>query len=137
MLMEAAHDAGRAFTSTLSREQQRELGQFMTPPAIATFMARRLVAGVASAHVRVLEPAAGSGVLAAAVVEELLALAHPPGHIELQLYEIDPRLPRICDPFVSRCARSVRGRAFASIGTSQRATFWCRTSHSMAGRSKA
>ena len=92
MLIEAAHDAGRAFTSTLSREQQRELGQFMTPPAIATFMARRLVAGVVSAHVRVLEPAAGSGVLAAAVVEKLLALAHPPSHIELQLYEIDKRL---------------------------------------------
>ncbi len=38
-LVEIANTAGRAFTATLTREEQRAMGQFMTPPAVATFMA--------------------------------------------------------------------------------------------------
>jgi adenine-specific DNA-methyltransferase len=70
------------------------MGQFMTSPDIARFMALRLVAGNTENHVRVLEPAAGGGILAAAVVEALLAkpVAERPGVIELLLYEMDHRL---------------------------------------------
>jgi adenine-specific DNA-methyltransferase len=64
----------------------------MTPPAIATFMARRLVVGFDAKHVRVLEPAAGAGILAAAVIEELLAKSDRPERIELLLFEYDERL---------------------------------------------
>jgi len=93
-LVNLANTAGRAFTATLSRAEQREMGQFMTPPAIAKFMAQRLVAGNTENHVRVLEPAAGGGILAAAVVEALLAKPETerPGVIELLLYELDARL---------------------------------------------
>lgn len=92
MLVDYAHKAGREFTALLPRTEQKRLGQFMTPPAIASFMARRLVAGFDRDHVRVLEPSAGAGVLAAAVVEELLVKPHRPSSIELTLYECDHRL---------------------------------------------
>lgn len=93
-LVDIANTAGRAFTATLSRNEQRGMGQFMTPPAIARFMAQRLVAGVTGGHVRVLEPAAGGGILAAAAVEALLAkpVGERPEVIELLVYELDTRL---------------------------------------------
>lgn len=93
-LVEIAHAAGRNFTATLSREEQRVLGQFMTPAPIARFMAERLVANVNQHHVRVLEPAAGGGILAAATIEALLAKSDDerPGTIELLMYELDARL---------------------------------------------
>ncbi len=93
--VEQAHDAGRSFTEQLTRQDQKDLGQFMTPPSIARFMARRLVVGFDQAHVRVLEPAAGAGILAAAVVEALLEKAERPKLIELWLWEFDPRLAAV------------------------------------------
>lgn len=64
----------------------------MTPPAIARFMAQRLVSGLERSAVRVLEPSAGAGILAAATVEALLALPTPPEYIELLMVEQDYRL---------------------------------------------
>lgn len=101
-LVEHAHSAGRTFTDGLSRIDQKTLGQFMTPPAIATFMARRLVADVQAECVRVLEPAAGAGILAAAVIEELLAKADHPKRIELFLFECDERLLPTLDRLIER-----------------------------------
>lgn len=91
-LVDFAHTAGRAFAATLDRDEQRSMGQFMTPPAIAIFMARRLVTGITDEHVKVLEPAAGAGILAAAIVEELLAKEERPSRIELMVCELDSRL---------------------------------------------
>jgi len=104
MLVEHAHRAGRSFTESLSRADQKTLGQFMTPPAIATFMARRLVAGFHANHVRVLEPAAGAGILAAAVVEELLAKPERPDRIELFMFEYDERLLPTLNELVQKMA---------------------------------
>lgn len=91
-LVNFAHAAGRRFVTTLDRDEQKSLGQFMTPPAIATFMARRLVASLDQRQIRVLEPAAGAGILAAAVIEELLAKDERPDLIDLLICELDPRL---------------------------------------------
>lgn len=49
---------------------------------------------------RVLDPAAGSGVLAAALVEALLAVERPPRRIELLLCELDARM----HPLLAACA---------------------------------
>lgn len=108
-LVDLANTAGRAFTATLSRDEQRSMGQFMTPPAIARFMAQRLVSDVSQDTVRVLEPAAGGGILAAAVVEALMAkpVEDRPGVIELLLYELDarliPRLLTLCEAMRDGC----------------------------------
>ncbi|KVN59750.1 hypothetical protein WM03_24685 [Burkholderia ubonensis] len=108
-LVEYAHSNGRAFVATLERREQKMLGQFMTPPAIAACMARRAVAGIEDATVRVLEPAAGAGILAAAVVEELLSRPTPPERIELTLFEVDERL----HPSLKRLADRMRKAAKA------------------------
>ena len=70
------------------------MGQFMTPPSIARFMASRLVAQCTQRTVRVLEPAAGAGILAAATIEALLdkSAEDRPCNIELLLFELDKRL---------------------------------------------
>lgn len=93
-IVDMANSFGRAFTATLSRAEQREMGQFMTSPTIARFMAQRLVANSCERITRVLEPAAGGGILAAAVVEALLAKSSEarPEIIELLMYELDERL---------------------------------------------
>lgn len=87
-----AHSKGHAFVSAISRSEQKHMGQFMTPPQIASFMARGIVADVDHRQVRVLEPAAGAGILAAAVVMELIAKECPPAEIDLLMFELDERL---------------------------------------------
>lgn len=88
------------------------MGQFMTPPSIARFMAQRLVAGLSERRVRVLEPAAGGGILAAATVEALLAKPEQdrPELIELLLYELDERLIHplllLCETMSDACEAS-------------------------------
>lgn len=91
-IVEYAHTEGRAFVAGLSREEQKESGQFMTPPTIARHMAQRLVVGYDRPAIRILEPAAGAGILAAAVIEALLAKPVRPEHVELLLCEQDHRL---------------------------------------------
>lgn len=109
-LVDQAHDAGRIFTASVSRLQQKQLGQFMTPPTIARFMARRLVAGFNRDEVKLLDPAAGSGILAAAAVEELLVQPERPRRIELLLYEYDERLL----PSLSNLVREMRATCAAA-----------------------
>jgi adenine-specific DNA-methyltransferase len=101
-LVNFAHAAGRRFVATLDRGEQKLLGQFMTPPPIATFMARRLVATLDQPQVRVLEPAAGAGILAAAVIEELLAKNERPELIDLLICEFDPRLLPVLEALCNR-----------------------------------
>ena len=87
-----AHAEGLAATRMLSRDEQKTLGQFMTPRAIANFMAERAAGGLTADVVRILEPAAGAGILAAAAVEALLNGPRRPKRIELLLWETDARL---------------------------------------------
>lgn len=87
-----AHTEGQSATQGLAVDEQKALGQFMTPPSIALAMARRACCGVDVDVVRLLEPAAGSGILAAAVVETLLERPARPSRIELTFRELDGRL---------------------------------------------
>lgn len=107
-LIEFAHQAGRAFVATITREEQKAAGQFMTPPTIAKFMAQRLVQNVTHRHVRLLEPSAGGGVLIAATVEALLEKPDRPASIEALLYEQDhrllPSLETLCQRISEVCA---------------------------------
>lgn len=98
---EAAYWRGSQTSRDQSRETQRRLGQYMTPAPIARFMARGMVEGRTwgNGTLRILDPAAGSGVLAAAVVEAVLALEQRPHRIELLLCEIDTRM----QPLLAEC----------------------------------
>lgn len=106
-ITEFAHLNGKAFVSSLDRNEQKSLGQFMTPPPIAKFMAQRAITGIVSDVVSILEPASGAGVLAAAVVQGLLNRDERPSRIELTLYEVDGRLK----PFLRRLADRLRRAA--------------------------
>ena len=87
--IDIASSLGRSVTDAFGKAAQKDLGQFMTPAAIARFTAKRLVADGFGKTVRVLEPAAGAGILACAVCEALAACDNPPSTIELTLFEVD------------------------------------------------
>lgn len=103
---EAAYWRGSIASRSQAREAQRRLGQYMTPPPIARLMARRMVEGRSTWSVRpgqvlrVLDPAAGSGVLAAALIEAIVAMPAPPATIELLLCDVDPSMA----PLLEQCA---------------------------------
>jgi adenine-specific DNA-methyltransferase len=102
---ELAYWHGSLLSRSRSRDEQRSLGQFMTPAPIARLMAERLVAGRdwAGRAVRLLDPAAGSGVLAAALVEAALSSGTRPARIELLLCELDESML----PLLRNCAREL------------------------------
>lgn len=105
---EVAHRAGLAATRALRRDEQKQLGQFMTPLTIARYMAARAVRELSGDTVRILEPAAGSGVLAAAAVEALLERNERPSRIELLLCELDARLHAALHDVCSRLGEQCR-----------------------------
>lgn len=103
-LVDFAHANGQAATNALSVAEQKKLGQFMTPCAIALTMARRACSELDLEAVRILEPAAGCGILASAVIKTLLEREIPPRRIELTLIELDARLM----PVLRRLANRMR-----------------------------
>jgi adenine-specific DNA-methyltransferase len=102
---ESAFWRGSLASRSRSREEQKQLGQFITPAPIARMMAAQMVAGRewGGQAIRLLDPAAGSGVLAAALVEAVLASAARPSRIELLLCEIDASML----PLLRGCAREL------------------------------
>jgi adenine-specific DNA-methyltransferase len=105
-LVSFASENGLFATQKLERGEQKELGQFMTPIAIAQAMAARACAGEFCDKIRVLDPATGSGILAASVVEQILGKAHKPTHVEIVLYEIDDRLQPVLKKLADRMRRA-------------------------------
>lgn len=110
---EAAYWRGSLASRSRSREEQKKLGQFITPAAIARLMAQRLVGGRewGGHSVRLLDPAAGSGVLAAALVEATLAANTRPRRIELLMCELDAAMV----PLLHTCAHELEA-ACARLG---------------------
>lgn len=77
-------------TRSLDRGQRSELGQFMTPPAVASFMASLF--GPLQGTVRVLDAGAGVGSLLAAFTAEACSRKMKPEAIHATAFDIDPRL---------------------------------------------
>jgi len=69
-------------------------------------MAARACAGLDGSTIRILEPAAGAGVLAAAVVSEILQLPNPPKRLELVLCELDNRIALALKRLADRMRRA-------------------------------
>jgi adenine-specific DNA-methyltransferase len=76
----------RFFASATPR-QQKELGQFLTPPHIADLMATMFQSQ--SRTFRLLDAGAGMGILSAAFVRRQLLRKNPPNRIEVTAYEMD------------------------------------------------
>lgn len=91
-IVEFASNNAKLCTEKLTKAEQKSLGQFHTPESIARFMAVRCISGLSDKKISILEPAAGTGVLAAALIEAILSKDEPPTNIKLTMYELDERL---------------------------------------------
>jgi adenine-specific DNA-methyltransferase len=103
------------------RALQKKLGQFMTPPAVANYMASRVLQGVHKKVIRILEPSAGSGILAAAIFEYIIAQPKKPEKLEFVLYEIDPSMSQQLSVLANRMRSEARKLGF-SVSCSIRLT---------------
>lgn len=79
------------FAADIPVERRRELAQFFTPLDVARFMAS--LARPDRSVRRLLDPGAGTGVLACALCEVLPFRSSP---VHLDAYEVDPALASIC-----------------------------------------
>lgn len=75
----------------LDPESRRNLGQFFTPGPLARFIASRGELPAAQQRIRILDPGAGVGSLAAALVERV-ATERPRAAIEVVVVELDRKL---------------------------------------------
>ncbi|MBN1488211.1 MAG: N-6 DNA methylase, partial [Anaerolineae bacterium] len=84
---------GESILSNRSPKQLKSLGQFLTPPVVARYLARQL--STIKDGDRILDPSIGSGVLACAVIEEIIQVYRyrdAPIELWLEGYEIDSEL---------------------------------------------
>src|SRR5258706_12743441 len=77
----------KAPTADVDAKRKQELGQFLTPEAIGTFMASLFEAH--PAEIRLLDAGAGSGALTAAFVKQLCGSRRRPKRISVTAYELD------------------------------------------------
>ena len=111
MLIEDADAAGRAYAAETPRAHQKAFGQYLTPPPIAGYMARRAELPLQSqSTVRILDPAAGSGTLAIAACEALANLAAPPKTVQLVAYELDRELAQVLRSVLRKAKRRLAPR---------------------------
>ena len=78
----------------------------MTPPSIARAMAKRACVGIDRRVIHLLDPAAGAGILAAAVLEELLAKGTKFAQIVITIFETDGRFLSSLERLASRMRRA-------------------------------
>jgi adenine-specific DNA-methyltransferase len=90
-LVAYAHKQGKHVLEKRETNILKEHGQFLTPPAVARYMAKQF--GQIQNGASLLEPAIGSAVLVCAVIEQLIAEKRPL-EISITAYETDKEL---CD----------------------------------------
>ncbi len=91
----------KSFNGATSRADRSEIGQFLTPVAIARFMSSMFEAG--PQRVRILDPGAGAGVLFATCVEILISKAERPESIEVVAYETDNTILPYLEDTLKNC----------------------------------
>ncbi|TRL30833.1 N-6 DNA methylase [Methylosinus sporium] len=88
-----ADQAGAAYAAEVSADHRKNHGLYLTPVAVADFMASRIAA--TGDTIRILDPAAGAGILLCAAVEFLVSRPDAPRRIELVAYEVDGALAHV------------------------------------------
>ena len=92
-----------------------ELGQFMTPAAVASVLAECI--DVDRDELHLLDPGSGVGSLTAAVVARILSSEHRPKTVSLTTYEIDPTMREGLAETLSECEVALAG---AGVSASSR-----------------
>jgi adenine-specific DNA-methyltransferase len=78
------------FFNSGNSQQQKVLGQFLTPPHVADLMAGMF--RLQRKHIRLLDAGAGMGILSSAFVRRQLLRKTPPKQIAITAYELDKEL---------------------------------------------
>jgi len=86
----------------LKKEQRSAMGQFLTPSPVARLMAS-MFRFKGQEHVRLLDPGAGAGMLAAATVEAACGQEHRPKAIHVTAFEVDPTLTKQLEITLTEC----------------------------------
>jgi adenine-specific DNA-methyltransferase len=100
-LLLAVDDFREEASVRLDPRRRAQMGQFLTPSPIATFMASMFYCR--KSEVRILDPGAGAGSLGAALVLALCQRPKHPAKIALTAYEIDPLLVVYLRKTLERC----------------------------------
>ena len=112
-----ADRVGEWYAARISERQRKEHGFFLTPIPVADFMAGRITAK--GRKVRILDPAAGAGILGCAAVESIASRKLNPDTIELIAYEVDSglilALRAALDYLANWCQASFRMRVAVRI----------------------
>jgi len=104
MMIEPLHTLDRlrkSFNGATSRAVRSEIGQFLTPVAIAQFMSSMFESG--PQEVRILDPGAGAGVLFAACVQTMISQENRPLSIKIVAYEKDSTMLPYLEDTLKRC----------------------------------
>jgi adenine-specific DNA-methyltransferase len=91
----------KSFNDSTNRTGRAQIGQFLTPSAIARFMSSMCEAF--PQEMRILDPGAGAGVLFAALVDALISRKNRPLSIEIVAYETDSAILPFLNETVKRC----------------------------------
>ena len=87
-----ADEVGQAYVAEKSAVHRKSYGLYLTPPSVAAFMAAMITP---RPKIRLLDPAAGAGILLCArAVEALVESPQAPEKIDIVAYEIDSELVR-------------------------------------------
>jgi len=105
----------KSFNGATSRADRSEIGQFLTPVAIARFMSSMFETG--PQRVRILDPGAGTGVLFAACVETLISKCELPRSIEVVAYETDSAILPYLEDTLRTCQSLCTSKGIEFHGT--------------------
>ncbi|MFH0907856.1 MAG: N-6 DNA methylase [bacterium] len=109
------------FFASANPRQQKELGQFLTPPHVAELMATMF--HLHSQRIRLLDAGAGMGILSAAFVRQQLLRKTPPRVIEITAYELDKALIRGIEETYEACRAACEKRGIAFSASIRNADF--------------
>jgi len=85
--------AGATYAASVSVDHRKNHGLYLTPVAVADFIASQI--RTVGDTIRILDPAAGAGILLCAAVEALVSRRNAPRRIELVAFEVDPALAKV------------------------------------------
>jgi len=106
-LLRMLDDIREKAAARLDPRSRAQMGQFLTPSPIATFMAEMF--RCRKSDVRILDPGAGAGSLCAALVLKLCQRPTRPTRIALTAYEIDPLLVGYLRATLDQCKTTCEG----------------------------
>jgi len=113
------------------RSRQEELGQFLTAPSVADFMASMF--GPLPSVVRLLDAGAGAGALTAAFVLRLCEKNQGVRAVEATLYELDPDILDVLSATMRKCERRCAQAGIQFAFTIHSANFIQEMSERLAG----